>query len=446
MKAKIRSGLCAVLFLAMAGTSIRAEIAVPEITSVSMTQISKREVRIAYALANASAVITLDIQTNVANDVWISIGGEHIRQVTGDCWKVIEAGTHSILWDPSIDLPGQRVATGGARAVVKAWALDNTPDYMVVDISSGALQNSQKYYPAVEFLPGGLLGNPDYRTTSIVMRKIMAKNVEWTMGSANWDQIEKTHKVKMVNNYYIGVFPITQKQWEIPELDDDNGNWGRGRFKNSECYAMRPMEKVSYYMIRKAAGNWNDDSMNYPHAPADASYLGMLRRRTGLDFDLPTEAQWEFAARAGHADGFWGNGAVANISQANFFGADPNFPGRCKLTGGYVDGTTDPGDNCTAEHGTAVVGTTTPNDWGLYDMNGNVWEWTLGGYKADISGNDTGAAYSESNADAGKICVRGGSWCDVPASCRSSNRWGLDPNAQDYDFTGFRVVCTAGLE
>lgn len=438
--------LCATVLTVVLSTSVGlAETAVPEVSSVSLTQISHRNVRIDYELANAPAVITLDIQTNAAENVWVSIGGEHIQRVSGDCWKAVEAGNRSIRWDPSVDWPGHKVADGGARAVVKAWAVDNTPDYMVVDISTGAKQNSQKYYPAVEFLPGGLLKNPDYRTTSIVMRKIMAKDVEWTMGSAIWGDTEKTHKVKMAKNYYIGVFPITQKQWEIPELDDGNGNFGRGRFKNKECYAMRPMEKVSYFMIRKAAGNWDDANMNYPNGPADKSYLGMLRRRTGLDFDLPTEAQWEFAARAGHADGFWGNGSVANISSAAFSDPDPNFPGRCKLTGGYVDGVTDPGDNCTAEHGTAIVGTTTANDWGLYDMNGNVWEWTLGGFKADITGNYTGEAYPESDA-AGKVGVRGGSWCDVPAMCRNSCRWDIDANDQEKDYIGLRVICTAGLE
>lgn len=185
---------------------------VPEVASVTMQQLSHRKVNIEYELTSAPAVITLDIQTNDAQNVWTSIGGAHIQRIKGDCWKKVDVGSHTIRWDLSADWPGHKVADGGVRAVVKAWALDNPPDYMVVDISSGTRPNTQKYYPSEDFLPGGLLANADYRTTSLVLRKIMAKDVEWTMGSTNWGNTEKTHKVTMDENYYIGVFPITQRQ------------------------------------------------------------------------------------------------------------------------------------------------------------------------------------------------------------------------------------------
>ena len=417
---------------------------VPEVASVTMQQLSHRKVNIEYELTSAPAVITLDIQTNDAQGVWSSIGGAHIQRIKGDCWKKVAIGTHAIRWDPSADWPGHKVADGGVRAVVKAWALDNPPDYMVVDISSGARPNTQKYYPSEDFLPGGLLANADYRTTSLVLRKIMAKDVEWTMGSANWGNTEKTHKVTMDENYYIGVFPITQRQWEIPEKDNGNGNFRCAYFNNVQDYAMRPIERVSYYMVRKAAGNWNAAEHDYPNDPAPTSYLGMIRARTGLAFDLPTEAQWEFAARAGDPDGRWGNGLPVLVAAGMDQAPDANLPGRYMRNGGYVSDAA-PAQDCTAENGTAIVGSYGKNHWGLYDMAGNVWEWCLGGYVDDNLDNATGAAI----ADNGYATVRGGSWCDNAYVCRLSSRWGINlsnPDDLQKNFIGFRVVCPATAE
>lgn len=224
--------------------------AVPEVTEVTMSQDDRRLVTISYTLAYASAVVTVDIQTNANGSTWASIGGENIQQVTGDVWKRIEPGARTIMWRPDLSWPDHKVADGGARAVVTAWALDNTPDYMVVDISSAAEKNSQRYYPAAEFIPGGILGNPDYRTTSLVMRKIMAKDIQWTMGSVaeggrNASR-EATHKVTLANNFYIGVFEVTQSQWELITRYNPS-------YFSTES-AMRPVENVCYADIRQGEG------------------------------------------------------------------------------------------------------------------------------------------------------------------------------------------------
>ena len=150
----------------------------PEVTNVSMMQPQRtRRVTITYTLS-AQAVVTLDVQTNcVVNGEtkWLSIGGEALWNTEGDVWKKVDAGTRTITWRPDKSpWAGHVIAAGGARAVVTAWALDNTPNYMVVDIRPGAQANSQKYYPAADYLPGGLLENENYRKYDLVMRKIMA--------------------------------------------------------------------------------------------------------------------------------------------------------------------------------------------------------------------------------------------------------------------------------
>ena len=288
--------------------------AVPQVTGVTMAQPSSgRTVTITYTLSDAPAVVTLDVQTNAntsaaADDPgWTSIGGEAIWNAMGDVWKRVETGSRTINWRPDHSWPDHIVPDGGARAVVTAWALDNTPDYMVVDLAAA---NTVRYYPGVDFLPGSAIGqkgavtnNIAYKTSKLVMRKIMARGVEWTMGSADGEtqrtaENETAHNVTLTNNYYIGIFEMTQAQWK--NIAPDASAVANFTVDGD----MRPMEKVSYVEIRKndvstyAQGNVANNTYRWPADPNPASFLGKLRNKTGLDFDLPSEAQWEFAARA----------------------------------------------------------------------------------------------------------------------------------------------------
>jgi hypothetical protein len=294
--------------------ALSAESATPIVSDVDMTQSdTSRRVTVTYKL-NVPAVVTLDILTNGPNG-WVSIGGEHIQRVTGDVWKKVSGkDQYSIVWRPDLDWPDHVVPEGGARAKVTAWALNNTPQYMVVDLT-GSAQDKVRYYPDVRFLPGGLLANPVYRTTSLVMRRIPAAGVEWNMGSVEESKRdpnrETIHKVRLDSDYYMGVFEITQKQWAMV------AGYNNSFFKRAgDLNYYRPVERVSYNEIRLADGkevtgefvDVNDSSCFYPAAPHADSFLGRLRTLSGVAFDLPTEAQWEFAARAGNGEWRWGHG------------------------------------------------------------------------------------------------------------------------------------------
>ena len=417
---------------------------VPEVKSVTMSQAADRRVTVTYTMDNAPAVVTLDIQTNcVVNGEtkWASIGGQAICNANGAVWRKVSAedagqdGAYSITWRPDLSWPDHKIPAGGARAVVTAWALDNTPDYMVVDLSASAEAGSQNYYPSADFLPGGLLGNPDYRTTSLVMRKIMAKDVTWTMGSvmegARDKNTEATHKVMLDGNYYIGVFEITQSQWMLvsgttPSIH--NHVDGKG---------MRPVENVSYNAIRNSTAD-----NNYPNDPSMTSFLGYLKNKTGIYFDLPSEAQWEFAARAGNGDRTWGDGSSV---QDTDYDANLDKLGRYQFNGGFVkdgDAYTAPNSGCGPENGTAIVGTYEQNDWGLYDMHGNVWEWCLDWYVADISA--LGGKVNVDKSTEHRV-IRGGSYRTFAGECRSARRYLNAPSSPSLHI-GFRVVCTAGLK
>ena len=124
-----KSLLLAALTAAIAATM---QAAVPRVSNTQMTQAANRLVTITYELADGPAVITLDIETNVTGTAeWVSIGGANIQQVTGDVWKKVETGSHTIQWRPDLSWPDHKIAAGGARAAITAWALDNTPDKMV---------------------------------------------------------------------------------------------------------------------------------------------------------------------------------------------------------------------------------------------------------------------------------------------------------------------------
>ena len=447
-----------------ATTTVTLTAAVPEVSGATMTQAIDRLVTITYSLADASAVVTLDVQTNyTANGAtkWASIGGAAVANAQGDVWKKVETGSRTITWRPDLSWPDHKIADGGARAVVTAWALDNTPDYMVVDISDSATSSTpRKYYPGADFVPGGVVANTDYRTTKLLFRKIAAKDVEWTMGSVTEagriDSREKTHTVKLNSNYYIGVFPVTQTQFALIQTYYPSPS----HFVTEG--SMRPVEGVSYNEIRitkSAAKDNNTDASasaistySWPGTPYEHSFLGYLYNKTGVWFDLPSEAQWEYAARAGNGEGYWGNGAPYTGSTTC---TSLDALGRYKYNGGYLNNGTTAPTVATAgpENGTAVVGTHEPNAWGLYDMNGNVWEWCLDWYEDNISANNGAVNISSTTPsqtlsnNAGSYRVRRGGAFSSPASdCRTAYRAADEANRKWNNHVGFRLVCNSLLQ
>ena len=434
------------VFMATTGAALptAAFAAVPVVTDVEMSQPeNSRRVTISYTLSDAPAVVTFEVQTNRTGSAtnvdadWVPIGGEAVSNAKGDVWKRVGDGLSqgqsfdgTITWRPDLSWPDHKIDNDAARAVVTAWALDNTPDYMVVDLSANAKKNTQKYYPAVEFLPGGLLSNDDYRTSLLVMRKIMAKDVDWTMGSTKAEPgrnetPEATHRVVLTNNYYIGVFELTQSQWALFASLTSRATFNGGP------RSMRPIETVCYNELRMAAlvTTAAGDAQEWPGAPYAGSFINLVRERTGLDFDLPSEAQWEFAARAGNGDGKWGDGsaitnATADLSLSNLacYKANPSPFGS----------------------GTDEVGAHAPNDWGLYDMHGNVYEYCLDWYKSDIS-SLTGRVNTVSATNRVR---RGGAYGSGASACRSATRGGdgqADPKTRS-QWNGFRLACQAGLQ
>ena len=417
------------IFLGLLGVGLSAwadpASGIPKVTDVVMTQAVERLVTITYRLTDAPAIVTLDIQTNATDGTWASIGGTNIWSLSGDVnRKVSGKETYTIHWRPDISWPGRKIAEGGARAVVTAWALDNPPDYMVVDISENAGADAVEWYPSVDFLPGGLLGDDRYRQSAIVMRKINAHNVTFTVGTIgeyNRNATrERTHAATLTSSFYMGVFEVTQAQWARIFTE----RLWPSYFNNETCRAMRPVEQICFNEVRRG-GTSSSTGGEWPAPPGEGSFLKLLRDKTQIDFDLPSETQWEYACRAGHGEGQWGDGTPLEGGAAT--------PGRCTSTGGAdSDART-----VTAEKGTAIVGSYAPNSWGIYDMHGNVQELCLDYFMDDPSSLRGGV---NTTVNTGGHIVRGGcflqSWASIRASYRSYNK----DNYQPKHF-GFRVIC-----
>jgi formylglycine-generating enzyme required for sulfatase activity len=295
---------------------------------------------------------------------------------------------------------------------------------MVIDLSGGPSASS---YPVsyLSAVPSGGWSDT-YKTTKLVMRRIPKGS--FTMGSPSGElgrySDETQHPVTLTKDFYIGVFEVTQRQWELVM-----GN-RPSYFNNATYYATRPVEQVSYYDIRENPDN-SEISPNWPQSSQvhASSFMGKLRAKTGLaTFDLPTESQWEYACRAETGTALNSGYNLTSTGQD----ARMDAVGRYWYNGGsgYSQG-------CAPSAGTALAGSYLPNAWGLYDMHGNVWEWCLDWY-----GTYPGSVQDPVGAASGSSRVgRGGSWDGNAGGCRSAVRSGLWPSAR-ISGVGFRAART----
>jgi len=192
-----------------------------------------------------------------------------------------------------------------------------------------------------------------------------------------------------VKDFYIGKYPVTQMQW--------TGTMGTNPSREPNCGLTCPVENVS----------WNDVQ----------KFIRKLRQRTGKPYRLPTEAEWEYAARSGGKDEEWaGTSSEKELGDYAWYYENSAFQ-------------------------THPVGQKKPNGLGLFDMTGNVWQWTSDwydeAYYAKSPKNEPrGAATGRTRS------VRGGYWGDLPSFVRVARRIGLVPSARGGGY-GFRLALSA---
>ncbi|MBR4189491.1 MAG: InlB B-repeat-containing protein [Kiritimatiellae bacterium] len=306
-------------------------------------------------------------------------------------------------------------------SVVKLSAVWIQKKYLIVDMSGGADAESWPVSWLPEVPDGGW--TDAYKTTNLVLRWISAG--AFSMGSPA-DELghldtETQHAVTLTKPFYIGVFELTQRQWELVM-----GN-RPSYFTNNASYAMRPIEQVSYHEIRGSSAGSKWPLTNTVDA---SSFFGVLRAKTGLAFDLPTEAQWEYACRAGTATAINSGKDLTDGEQC----ANMDEVGRYRGNSGYSADS-----SCDISAGTAEVGSYQPNAWGLYDMHGNVWEWCLDffeGFNRESVVDPVGAVALIERA------IRGGGWEQTAWGCRSATRASIEPS-DGFFCVGFRTCCPA---
>jgi hypothetical protein len=240
--------------------------------------------------------IRYDVASDATNRVAVSLavnnGAQAVNAVslTGDVGGEVATGAgKSIVWDMGADwngnaAPGVAFSVTADDGVAPPAAGDDL--YMVVDLSGGTNAAS---YP-VSYLGGVPAGGwtDEHKTTKLVLRRIPVGT--FMMGSPESELGRSTnetqHQVTLTKPYYIGVFELTQKQWERVMGSDPS------EYKGD----MRPVERVSYDMIR---GNNLGSQWPATDTVDGASFMDTLRTKTGMAFDLPTESQWALACRAG---------------------------------------------------------------------------------------------------------------------------------------------------
>jgi uncharacterized protein (TIGR02996 family) len=202
---------------------------------------------------------------------------------------------------------------------------------------------------------------------------------------------ETQHQVTLTGGFYLGVCPVTQAQWRVVR------GTHQSRFQGDDL----PVEQVS----------WDDCQ----------AFCTELGEKVGLRFCLPTEAQWEYACRAGTTTPFH-FGATLSTDQANYKGKFVYGRGKKGL---YRKHTT-------------PVGSFPPNAWGLCDMHGNVLDWCSDRYGPYLSGD----IQDPQGDDSGYFRVqRGGSWFYCPWGCRSASRDRLGPDRRGRDYGCRLVLC-----
>jgi formylglycine-generating enzyme len=260
---------------------------------------------------------------------------------------------------------------------------------------------------------------------------VFIKGGNFLMGSSK-DEFEREdnecqHEVK-VGDFFIAKYPVTVKQFEefiheseyVTDAEKGDGSylwtgkeWKLKKGVHWRCDVYGEEQKDKQHPVIHVS--WNDA----------IAYCTWLSKKFNASFRLPTEAEWEYACRAGTITPF-NTGMNLTTEQANYNG---NYPYGKNPKGKYIEKTT-------------VVGKYPPNAWGLYDMHGNVWEWCNDWFdeKYYDQCRETGIVENPKGPETGSNRVlRGGSWRIYARHCRSAFRHGYNPDYRDY-FVGFRAV------
>jgi formylglycine-generating enzyme required for sulfatase activity len=396
----------------------------PVVSKVTVTPDGGSVFKIGYTLTGGPAIVTVDVLTN-----GVSTAGIGAKYVSGDVNRIVrDDGNHMFYWQSGSDWP-KGVSTASASFAVRAWPLNDPPPYMAANLS---VANCLRFYayPDAFPAPGGVT-NILFKTEWLVMRKIPAAGVTWTMGlndtdsSGNGANRSTSHKVTFQNNYYVAIYELTRRQASY---------FGGASVSAHDALPMDKLSTGKNPLFADIRGSYAEGYL-WPtdKRVKEDSVIGKMRSLTGLALDLTTDAQWEYACRAG-TDTAFSNG---------YNGMDKSGISDIAL----LDAS-----------GPQEVGLLNPNPWGIYDMHGNVWEVCLDWCQTSLSSAETdpvgptpisysaGLATIYKNGKEGETeavghVFRGGAYNRTDGGMlRSAHRNWWKETATDLAF-GYRLAC-----
>jgi formylglycine-generating enzyme required for sulfatase activity len=348
----------------------------PEVSNISYVQRSDQE-------GNLTKMVDIQYDVDGNRSMFVEFffspdGGDTFpvvcTAVTGDAGPGVEYGVgKTAVWDASQDW--DQNFTDRGRIMVKATYGDQPTGFPGLDTNGSGFGHEN---PA----PIHIVPSADN------LEMIWVEPGTFMMGQV--DVVEPVHEVTLTEGFYLGKFEVTQDQYQMVMANNlDELNATPSYF---DGYPNYPVEEVSYDDVQVFLSRLNNlESANIP---------------AGWAYVLPTEAQWEYACRAGTNTNYsWGDDI--NASQANYNDSSNSRP--------------------------LNVGQYAPNPWGFFDMHGNVWEWTADWYETYPTGNPV---VDPTGPASGSYRVgRGGSWYGAGPSLRSATR---TPSARNRTL-GFRV-------
>lgn len=277
---------------------------------------------------------------------------------------MVKADTTRIVWDAAKDLPNGFKCENVLISCRDTRMVTETNRYVIVDLSAGPNADSYPVTYASQPPRGGW--TEEYMTTKLVLRRINPGS--FVMGSplseSGRSDNEDRHVVTLTKPYYIAVYELTEKQYSLI-MGGDGGirpiekDWETIRGKEFTIIKESASYADNYNLKIKWAENAWPNTMNI----SGNCLLGILRFKTGLQFDLPTEAQWELACRAGSLTPLYTGKEDSELNRSQ-------IQGPVKLDSSGLH--------------SVYIGGYDPNSYGLYDMQGSVHEWCLDVYSANL--------------------------------------------------------------